>query len=113
MDDVANAAGQVHSPQIFSVWRKNMRMIRVQKYLRKNRLYPKSKSFRMPEDILEEYTVQHIEAFPGPVINLINLRPSLGSSGVPPNGKKTSGAIAKNPSKAISRLTSQDRLVYS
>ena len=38
-------------------------------YLEKEQLYPKGQSFRMPEDILEEYIVQHIEAFPGPTIN--------------------------------------------
>ena len=38
-------------------------------YLGKEQLYPKGQSFRMPEDILEEYIVQHIEAFPGPTIN--------------------------------------------
>jgi len=31
-------------------------------YLKKERLYPKGESFRMPDDILEEYIVQHIEA---------------------------------------------------
>ena len=38
-------------------------------YLKKGELYPKSASLRMPEDILEQYIVQHIEAFPGEVIN--------------------------------------------
>jgi len=38
-------------------------------YLEKEQLYPKGKPFRMSEEILEEYIVQHIEAFPGPVIN--------------------------------------------
>ena len=38
-------------------------------YLEKEQLYPMGKSFRMPEDILEAYIVQHIEAFPGSVIN--------------------------------------------
>jgi uncharacterized protein len=38
-------------------------------YLKKEHLYPKGESLRMPEDILEEYIVQHIDAFPGPVIN--------------------------------------------
>jgi uncharacterized protein len=37
-------------------------------YLRKEHLYPKGESFRMPEDILEAYIVQHISASPGPVI---------------------------------------------
>ncbi len=32
-------------------------------------LYARGESFRMPEDILEEYIVQHIEAAPGPVVN--------------------------------------------
>ena len=38
-------------------------------YLRKEHLFPKTESFRMPDDILEEYIVQHIEASPGSVIN--------------------------------------------
>jgi uncharacterized protein len=38
-------------------------------YLKTEHLYPKGESFRMPEDILEEYILQHIEASPGPVIN--------------------------------------------
>ncbi|MFC1817400.1 anaerobic sulfatase maturase [Thermodesulfobacteriota bacterium] len=38
-------------------------------YLKKEHLYPKGELFRMPDDILEEYIVQHIDAFPGPVIN--------------------------------------------
>jgi len=37
-------------------------------YLRKEYLYEKGKSFRMPDDILEDYIVQHIDAFPDPVI---------------------------------------------
>ena len=37
-------------------------------YLKKEHLYPKGEPFRMPDDLLEEYIVQHIEAFPGPVI---------------------------------------------
>jgi uncharacterized protein len=37
-------------------------------YLKKNRLYPKNESFRMPDIILEEYIVQHIEASAEPVI---------------------------------------------
>ncbi|MCK4943168.1 MAG: anaerobic sulfatase maturase [Candidatus Aminicenantes bacterium] len=37
-------------------------------YLKKNRLYPDTESFRMPEIILEEYIVQHIEASGEPVI---------------------------------------------
>jgi uncharacterized protein len=31
-------------------------------YLEKGRLYPESESFRMPDEILEEYIVQHIDA---------------------------------------------------
>ena len=38
-------------------------------YLKKKHLYPKGESFRMPDNILETYIAQHIEAFPGPVIN--------------------------------------------
>ena len=37
-------------------------------YLKKEHLYPRSESFRMPDDILEEYIVQHIDASPDPVI---------------------------------------------
>ena len=37
-------------------------------YLKKERLYPKGESFRMPDDVLEEYIVQHIEASPETVI---------------------------------------------
>jgi uncharacterized protein len=37
-------------------------------YLKKEQLYPKGESFRMPDDILEEYIVQHINASPEPVI---------------------------------------------
>jgi len=37
-------------------------------YLKKQQLYPKGGSFRMPDDILEEYIVQHIEAWPDSVI---------------------------------------------
>ena len=37
-------------------------------YLKKDHLYPKDKSFRMSDDVLEEYIVQHIEACPGSVI---------------------------------------------
>jgi uncharacterized protein len=37
-------------------------------YLKKRSLYPGEKSFRMPEDILEEYILQHIAACPDPVI---------------------------------------------
>jgi uncharacterized protein len=38
-------------------------------YLYKDHLYPKGESFRMRDDVLEEYIVQHIETSPGPVIN--------------------------------------------
>ncbi len=38
-------------------------------YLKKERLYPKSESFRMPDDILENYIIQHIDASPGSLIN--------------------------------------------
>jgi uncharacterized protein len=38
-------------------------------YLEKERLFPKGGSFRMPDDILEEYVLQHIDASPGSVIN--------------------------------------------
>jgi len=38
-------------------------------YLKKERLYPEGESLRMPDDILEEYIIQHIGAFPGSVIN--------------------------------------------
>ena len=38
-------------------------------YLKKEHLYPRGESFRMPDDILEEYIVQHIDASPGPVIS--------------------------------------------
>jgi len=37
-------------------------------YLQKEHLYSKSDSFRMPDDILEEYIVQHINASPDSVI---------------------------------------------
>jgi uncharacterized protein len=37
-------------------------------YLKKQRLYPDDQSFRMPEDILEEYILQHIETCPDQVI---------------------------------------------
>jgi len=38
-------------------------------YLKKEDLYPKGEVFRMPEDILEKYIIQHIDASPAPVIN--------------------------------------------
>ncbi len=37
-------------------------------YLKKEHLYPQGEPFRMSDDLLEEYIVQHIEAFPGPDI---------------------------------------------
>ncbi len=37
-------------------------------YLKKEHLYPKGESFRMPDSILEKYIIQHIDASPGPVI---------------------------------------------
>jgi uncharacterized protein len=37
-------------------------------YLGKERLYPESRSFRMPDDLLEAYIVQHIEAAPDEII---------------------------------------------
>jgi uncharacterized protein len=37
-------------------------------YLKKDQLYPREESFRMPDIILEEYIVQHIEASAEPVI---------------------------------------------
>ncbi|MGD8540487.1 MAG: anaerobic sulfatase maturase [Candidatus Aminicenantes bacterium] len=37
-------------------------------YLKKGDLYPKGESFRMPDIILEEYIVQHIDAYPEDVI---------------------------------------------
>ncbi len=37
-------------------------------YLKKEELYGKSKALRMPDDILERYIVQHIDASPGPII---------------------------------------------
>lgn len=38
-------------------------------YLKKEHLYPEGESFRMPDDLLEEYIVQHIEASAGQTIN--------------------------------------------
>jgi len=38
-------------------------------YLKKENLYPKGESFRMPDDILEKYIVQHISASPDPEIS--------------------------------------------
>jgi uncharacterized protein len=38
-------------------------------YLKKEHLYPKGESFRMPDHILEAYIIQHIAASPGSVIN--------------------------------------------
>jgi len=37
-------------------------------YLKKEHLYPNSESFRMPYETLEEYIVQHIDAYPEKVI---------------------------------------------
>jgi uncharacterized protein len=37
-------------------------------YLEKKSLYPGNKPLRMPEDVLEEYIVQHIDASPEPII---------------------------------------------
>jgi uncharacterized protein len=37
-------------------------------YLKKQSLYPEENSFRMPEDILEEYILQHIQTCPDPEI---------------------------------------------
>jgi len=36
-------------------------------YLEKKALYPGQASFQMPEDVLEAYIIQHIQAHPGPV----------------------------------------------
>lgn len=38
-------------------------------YLKKEHLYPKGESFRMPDDVLEEYIIQHIEASADQVIS--------------------------------------------
>ncbi len=38
-------------------------------YLKKEDLYSKGEPFRMPDAILEDYIIQHIAAFPGPVVN--------------------------------------------
>src|SRR4030042_3763846 len=38
-------------------------------YLKKQSLYPDENSFRMPDDVLEEYILQHIETSPDPVIS--------------------------------------------
>ena len=38
-------------------------------YLKKEQLYPKGESFRMPDEVLEKYIAQHIEASPNPAIN--------------------------------------------
>jgi uncharacterized protein len=37
-------------------------------YLKKEHLYPKGESFRMPDNVLEAYIVQHIEASPETVV---------------------------------------------
>ena len=38
-------------------------------YLKKEHLYPKGESFRMPDSILEKYIIQHIDASSDSVIN--------------------------------------------
>src|SRR4030067_1856486 len=38
-------------------------------YLKKEHLYPKGELFRMPDDILETYIIQQIQASHGSVIN--------------------------------------------
>src|SRR5450759_1171777 len=38
-------------------------------YLKKRHLYPQGESFRMPDGLLEEYIVQHIEASPSPTVS--------------------------------------------
>jgi uncharacterized protein len=38
-------------------------------YLKKQNLYPNKESFRMPDDVLENYIIQHINATSEPVIN--------------------------------------------
>ncbi|MGD0803351.1 MAG: anaerobic sulfatase maturase [Candidatus Bathyarchaeia archaeon] len=38
-------------------------------YIDKEHLYPTGETFRMPIDVLENYIAQHIEAYPGEVIN--------------------------------------------
>ncbi len=38
-------------------------------YLEKERLFPETESYRMPDDLLEAYIVQHIAASPGSVIS--------------------------------------------
>jgi uncharacterized protein len=38
-------------------------------YLKKEELYPAGKSLRMSDPVLEEYLIQHIAAFPGPVVH--------------------------------------------
>jgi len=37
-------------------------------YLKKEQLYPAGESFFMPDDVLEQYVIQHIDACPEPVI---------------------------------------------
>ncbi len=37
-------------------------------YLKKQDLYPEKESYRMPENLLEDYIVQHIEACPKDLI---------------------------------------------
>jgi len=38
-------------------------------YLKKEQLYPKGESFRMPDDVLEDTSSNTIDAFPGAVIS--------------------------------------------
>ncbi|MFH1758531.1 MAG: radical SAM protein, partial [Pseudomonadota bacterium] len=38
-------------------------------YLKKEHLYPKGESFRMPDSILEKYIIQHIDASSDSVVN--------------------------------------------
>jgi serine-type anaerobic sulfatase-maturating enzyme len=38
-------------------------------YLKKEQLYPKGESFRMPDDILEHYIIQHMDSSPGSVVS--------------------------------------------
>jgi uncharacterized protein len=64
----------VEAPQQFQVFTKPVGSIcnldcEYCYYLKKEKLYPKGESFRMPDDILEQYIVQHIDAYPDPVIN--------------------------------------------
>jgi uncharacterized protein len=38
-------------------------------YLKKQHFYPEGEPFRMSDDVLEDYVVQHIEASTGPIVN--------------------------------------------